>query len=221
MKLQIAFDLVDLEKSLVIAKDVQAFADIIQVGSLLIYKHGVQAVEAFKEALPEKTILVDAKIVNEGRQATSLFAGANAEWISVMAGTAKHVIHQATKEAHSKGKKILLDLHDARSLGQSALEAKSLGGDGLLFHTPLEESKEALMENWDIVQGNTSLPIFISARVPRERIPELIELNPAGLVVSSAITEAANPKEEAEYFYNLLKKVEKPAEENEQPAESQ
>ena len=212
MKLQIAFDLVDLEKSLAIAKELQAFADVIEVGSILIYKHGVQAVEAFREAFPDKTLLADAKIVGEGRQATSLFAKANADWITVMAGTAKHIIHQATKDAHDNGKKILLDLRDARSLGQSALEAKSLGGDGLLFHVPLEESKEVLMEEWELVQGNTSLPVFISARVARERVPELIELNPAGLVISSAITQATHPKQQAEYFYNLIHKVETPVE---------
>lgn len=208
MKLQIAFDLVDLNKALDIASEVHEYADIIEVGSLLIFKHGELAVRSFKERFPQKTILADTKIVDRGKEVAQLFAQAGADWITVMAGTTRNVIHSVTQTAHELGKRVMLDLLDASSLGQSALEAKSLGADALLFHRPAsEDSHVTLPERWDMVKGNTQLPIFIAALATRDTIGEVLSVNPAGIVLSTTITQADNPAEEASAIHALLSRT--------------
>ncbi len=205
MKLQIAFDLLDLNKALDKAGEVQEYADILEVGSLLIFKYGQQAVQAFKEHFPQKTILADAKIVDRGKEAVTLFAQGGADWVTVMAGTSRNVIHAVTQTAHEMGKRVMLDLLDAPSLGQSALESKSLGADALLFHVPaLADAQVTLSERWDMVKGNTPLPIFIAATVTRENVNEFVAFKPAGLVLSNVITQADNAKEEAAFFHSLI-----------------
>src|SRR5690606_12376783 len=139
MKLQISFDLLDLDKALAIGTEVAHNADIIEVGTILIYRHGIKAVEQFKKAFPEKIILADTKIVDRGKEIAELFAQAGADWITVMAGTSPHVIHATTTAAHHSNVKVMLDLIDSSSIGQSALEAKNLGADALLFHQPYSE----------------------------------------------------------------------------------
>jgi len=209
MKLQIAFDHADLAASLEIAREVAEFADMIEVDSLLIYKYGIAAVRSFKETFPDKLIFADAKIVDRGAEAMALFAKSGCDWASVMAGTAKHVIHGAANAAHEKGKKIILDLQDTSSIGQSALEAKSLGADAILFHMPTDNTTETLQEQWEMTKGNTTLPIYISIRqLARERIPEIIALNPTGIVLGSLITDADHPRDEAQFYYNLIKEIE-------------
>lgn len=133
MKLQISFDLIDLDKAIAIGSEVAQYADIIEVGTILIYHHGIAAVERFKSAFPDKIILADTKIVDRGKEVAELFAGAGADWITVMAGTSQHVIHATTTAAHNANVKVMLDLIDSDSVGQSALEAKNLGADALLF----------------------------------------------------------------------------------------
>jgi 3-hexulose-6-phosphate synthase len=205
MKLQVAFDLLDLDKALEIASEVAEYADILEVGSLLIFKHGDHAVRSFKERFPQKTILADTKIVDRGKEVTQLFSNAGADWITVMAGTSRNIIHNVAQSAHELGKRVMLDLLDASSLGQSALEAKSLGADAVLFHRPSSADQQVtLSERWDMVKGNTQLPIFIAAPVSRETIHEIISLNPHGLIISSAITQADNPRQAAEFFHSLL-----------------
>jgi 3-hexulose-6-phosphate synthase len=173
MKLQIAFDTTDLSKALELANEVHEYADILEVGSLLIYKHGEQAVRSFKESFPHKTILADAKLVDKPKEATQLFAQAGADWLTVMAGTTRNVIHGVTQTAHELGKKVMLDLLDASSLGQSALEAKSLGIDAIIFHRPhTEDAQITLSERWDMVKGNTNLPIFIAAPASKDSVLE-------------------------------------------------
>ena len=87
----------DLDKALAVAELTQNYADVIEVGSLLIYKHGDAAVRAFKERFPQKTILADAKIADHAKDAITLLAQAGADWITVLAGTNKNTVHTAFK----------------------------------------------------------------------------------------------------------------------------
>lgn len=201
MKLQISFDLTDLQKAIDIAQQVAPYATILEVGSLLLYKYGTQSVETFRKHFPQATILVDAKISDRAKEAVTTIAAAGADWITVMAGTTQNVIHSACTTAHQLNKKIMLDLLDASSLGQSALEAKSLGVDALLFHTPHDEETSLMfLDKWDIVRGNTQLPIFISGKITRDIIDKFTAINPDGIIVGKSIIDAEDPAEEARFY---------------------
>src|SRR5579863_7196776 len=157
MKLQISFDLSDLDKAIQTCSQVAEYADIIEIGTILLFHYGTDAVKKFADAFPEKTILADTKIIDRGKEVVELFAQAGADWITVMAGTSPNVIHAATMAAHSSNVKVMLDLVDSNSVGQSALEAKNLGADALLFHQ-LYNEKESLifLDKWDMIKGNTT-----------------------------------------------------------------
>ena len=207
MKLMISFDIIDLRSALSTAKEVAPFCDIIEVGTVLLYKYGIGALESFKKELPDKTILIDSKIIDRGRIAASLLTQAGANWITVMAGTSNTVIHSVCTTAHNAGSKVMLDLLDSTSPGQSAMEAKNLGVDALLFHPPHDESDGLVfLDEWDMVSGNTDLPIFISAKIKRETVDEIITFKPAGIIVGTNIVTASNPAEEAEFFYKTINK---------------
>jgi 3-hexulose-6-phosphate synthase len=206
MKLQIAFDMTDLDKAISIAAAVASYASIIEIGSLLLLKHGVQSITAFRQAFPEKTLLADAKIVDRGKHVVNMLVQAGADWVTVMAGTSKDVIHSVSSTAHELNKSVMLDLIDACSLGQSALEAKSLGINALLFHQPYEHKEEplAIADKWEMVRGNTKLPIFISGKITKESIEKIKQLNPDGLVLGRIITDAQDPVKEAQFFYDAF-----------------
>jgi len=204
MKLQISFDMVDLEQALEVAKHVAPYADILELGTPLIYRNGIVAVEKFKNAFPDIALLADTKIVDRGRDIVSLFAKAGANWLTVMAGTNKNVIHAACTAAGELNIKIMIDLLDSSSLAQSALEAKNLGASALLFHQPFDE-QEALvvMDKWDMITGNASLPIYASGRIDKSTIANFLAMKPYGLVIGKSITETAQPAQQAEFFHKL------------------
>lgn len=207
MEIQVSFDIIDLTKSLEVAAEIANYADIIEVGTLPLYKYGVYALEEFRKKLPNKKILADSKIVDRGIDATTLFVNAGADWVTVMAGTSHIVIHETCAKAHSFGKRVLLDLLDAPAIGQSALEAKALGVDALLFHQPHDEKEPfAFLEKWDLVKGNSELPIHISAKIGRESIDAILPLHPDVVVIGRTIVLAENPAAEAKYFAELIKK---------------
>jgi 3-hexulose-6-phosphate synthase len=207
MKIQIAFDMIDIEQALAIAHRLPEDIDIFEVGTLLIYRYGEYAVKKFKDAFPHHTILADTKIADRSKDVIELLGPAGADWLTVLAGTNRNVIHTACSTAHDHNKKIMLDLIDASSLGQSALEAKSLGVDALIFHKFSEEDTHlTFFDRWDMVKGNTSLPVFISAPITRENIYEILKVNPDGIVFGKTITESSDPVEEMKFYMKLINK---------------
>ncbi len=207
MKLQIAFDTSDLDKSLAVAAKIEPYVDIFEIGTLLIYKHGDTAIKKFREAFPAKILLADTKIIDRSKDAVTIFAQAGADWITVMAGASSANIHTAGTIAHSFGKKIMLDLSDASSIGQSALEAKSLGADAVVFHkASAEEQSPVFLERWDMVKGNTTLPIFISAHITRDTIADVLNLGAEGIILGSSVFQAPDPEKEIAYFAQLAGK---------------
>ncbi len=209
MKLQISFDLTDLDRAIEIASQIHEYADILEIGTLLIYANGIAAVERFHETFPNKIILADTKIVDRGKESIALFAKAGADWVTVMAGTNKNVIHAACSTAHEYNKKVMLDLIDSREFGQSALEAKNLGADALLLHQPYDvEEPLEFLDKWEMIRGNTDLPIFISTRIRRDNIEAILKVKPDGITLGRTITEAENPQEEAKFFYQTCKGIE-------------
>jgi len=207
MKLQISLDLPDLNNALTLAKQVADSCDALEIGTVLIYKYGVLAIEKFKAEFPNKTVVADAKILDRGKLNAQVFSQPKADWVTVMAGTSNSVIHAACRTAKENGMNVMLDLLDAKSLGQSALEAKNLGVNALLFHRPHDEKEELLfLDDWDMVHGNSDLPIFISAKIKRENVDAIVKLKPAGIIVGTSIVTAQDPAQEAQYFYDLVKK---------------
>jgi len=206
MKLQISFDIPDLEKSIEIAKKVVDYCDILEIGNILIHKYGIKAVEKFTETFPEKDILADAKIIDRGKYITALYGHTGIKWLTVMAGTSNNVIHRVSSEAEKYNINVMLDMVDSEAPGQSALEAKNLGVDAILFHKAYD-AKESLLflEDLDMVQGNTDLPVFMSAKINRDNVEKIIETKPYGIIVGQTITNAQDPAQEAKFFYNLCK----------------
>ncbi len=208
MKLQISFDFLDLKKALRIAKEVAEHADILEVGSPLLYQNGATAVLQFKTAFPHKQILADAKLVDRVEDIIPMLSRKAADLVTVLAGTSNKVISKAISSARAFDTKVVVDMLDAYSIPQSARDAQLLHAHAVHFHEPhdLEGGALALVDQWDEVRGNTELPIFISGHINRDNVEKLLALKPDGLVIGSAIVEAGDPAAEAKFFRGLLNK---------------
>lgn len=205
MKIQISFDLMDLEKALNIASKVYNYADILEVGTQLIYKEGIKAVQKFKENFPNKIIFADAKVVDRVEEVITLFSKNGADIISMLAGADNNIIQKSSSIAHKFNTKIALDLLDAYSAGQSALDAKNLNIDLIICHRPHEPNRliEALSE-WQDIRDNTPLPIFIAGGITRDNIEKVMLVKPQGVVLGSCIIEKNNPEEEIIFFNKII-----------------
>lgn len=209
MKLFISFNLLDLEKALSIADNVHNYCDAFEIGPVLLASYGAHAIQKFRQQFPEKALVADTNIAEFEKEYVEIAVNAGADWVTVLAGTSTNTIHNTCSAAHSSGKKVLLDLVDTLSGGQSAVDAKSLGIDALIVHNIESNNPYALIDRWDMVRGNTTLPVFICNYVDRNNIGELIKLDPAGIIIGRSITHVENPREEAEHFFNIIKNYQK------------
>ncbi|MBY0353540.1 orotidine 5'-phosphate decarboxylase [Candidatus Babeliales bacterium] len=206
MKLQIKYNFTDLDKALAIARQTAQFADIVEVGTLLLFKEGVAAVTAFKKNFPDKQLYVDAKIADRSKESVELFAQAGASFISVLSNTYYYMIQEAAQTAKKYNAQIVLDFISTEMPGQAAAQAKNLGASAILLHRARTPDQSIdLEQDWASVRDNTDLPIFIKGKIDAEVLRDIVPLNPHGVVIGSAITYAHNPAEQAERISKLLK----------------
>lgn len=205
MKLQISYNLPDLNKALEVAHQTAEFADIIGIGSLLLFKEGVKAIKIFKGAFPNKEIFVEAKLIEKAPDTITMFAQAGATYISILAGATHNTLKKAVETAKIFDVSIALDLQDALSVGQASLDAKTIGVDMLIINRIPHKPEEALEieSEWHSARENTELPIFITGKIDRSNIHQIIALKPQGIMIGSAITRASSPKQEAYYIKSL------------------
>lgn len=207
MKLQISFDFTNVEQAIEVANRVADQCDIIEVDTMLLQACGVEAVRRMRQAFEKKTLLVDTKLIDCAESILPILAQAGADWVTVLAGSSQNAIRSLCKEAQKHNVKVLLDLIDASSKEQSAMEAKSLGAHALLFHHTYDtDSSLIFLDKWQMIKENASLPIFISAHINRNNFEQIVSLKPAGVVIGKSITRADDPALEAEYFYGIANK---------------
>ncbi len=205
MKLIVAFNLLDIESALSVARSIAKDADLFAIGPLLLYKYGVNAVERFKEAV-EVPLIAEAQVLERPQETITLFSDAGASWISVMAGAGQKVITTACTTARNSGSKIMIDLADASSVGQSALDAQRFGAEALTIHRPeIDDTRVPFEDRWEMVKGNTELPIYISAHISRNNVGDILGLNPSGIIVGTSVVQAEDPREEVAYYTSLIK----------------
>lgn len=207
MKLQISYNFPELDQAITVAQQTAEFADILGIGSLLIYKEGIKAVRMFKTTFPNKELFIEIKVSEKATDSITMFAQAGATYISVLAGALHGTIKKSVETAKLFDVKIALDLLDAHSAGQAARDAKTIGADLIVInripHLPGEEQTEVEAE-WQGVRENTELPIFITGKIDKTNIQQFINLKPQGIIVGSAITNASSPSQEAHYFKSLF-----------------
>lgn len=206
MKLHISYNIPDLTNALEIAEQTAEFADIMGIGSLLLYKEGVKAIKTFKSTFPNKDLFVEAKIIEKAPDAVTMMAQAGARYISVLAGALNSTIKKAVETAKLFDTQIALDLFDGKANGQTAYDAKAMGIDVLVMNRLPNKIDEltGLSADWPSVRENTNLPIFITGKIDRSNLQQIIDLKPQCIMIGAAITKASSPYQEAQYIKSLL-----------------
>lgn len=64
MKLQLALDLVNIPEAIELIKEVEAFIDVVEIGTPVVINEGLRAVKEVKQAFPNLRVLADLKIMD-------------------------------------------------------------------------------------------------------------------------------------------------------------
>ena len=121
MKLQVAFDRLDLEETLQILDQTHQEIDIIEIGTSLILKYGVAVIGTIRERYPNSVILADTKIFDNVTYELNLCFDSGADIVSILGCATESSLDLAFEIAKSRKQSILIDM-----LGTSENKKKAL-----------------------------------------------------------------------------------------------
>ena len=132
--LQLALD-GDLRSALETLSVAHPFVDIVEVGTPLVFREGMNVVRRIREAHPQLTLVADLKIMDAGRAEADIAFCAGADVVTVMAVAADATIAGVLESARARNKRAMVDMMQVADIRSRAMELVKLGCDLLCLHT--------------------------------------------------------------------------------------
>lgn len=191
MKLQLALDLVDIPQAKQVVKEVEAYIDIVEIGTPVVINEGLRAVKEIKEAFPQLQVLADLKVMDAAGYEVMKASEAGADIVTVLGASEDMTIKGAVEEARRQGKQILVDMIAVKNLEQRAREVDALGVDYICVHTGYDlqavgqnSFNDLLTIKRVVKQAKTA----IAGGIKLDTLPGVIEASPDLVIVGGGIT---------------------------------
>ena len=208
--LQVALDNPNIDAILNVIKQLPNSDHLIlEAGTPLIKRYGVDVITKLREAKPDAFIVADLKTLDTGNLEARMVADATADAIVVSALAPIATINKVIEEAHKTGIYAVLD-----TLNQpdpvSVLKQLDDLPDVVELHRAIdiEETEHA----WGSIEGIKALSpkilVAVAGGVRVDTIPAALDAGADILVVGRAITNAKDVRQVAEQFIEGLNKPE-------------
>ncbi|MEK3889090.1 3-hexulose-6-phosphate synthase [Bacillus sp. FSL K6-3431] len=210
MKLQLALDLVNIPEAIELVNEVQAYIDVVEIGTPIINSEGHRAVKELKEAFPHLTVLADVKIMDAAGYEVMKASAAGADIVTILGAAEDESIKGAVEEAKKQGKEILADLIAVKDIKGRAQELDALGVDYICVHTGYDlqavgqDSLEDLRAIKSVVKNAKTA---IAGGIKLETLPEVLTAQPDLVIVGGGITSKDDKKAAAAEIQQLIKEA--------------
>ena len=197
MKLQLAFDFLQVPEIIRLVGQVADLVDVVEIGTPVIIRDGIQAVRQLKAAFPSLGVLADLKIMDGGEYEASLAFEAGADWATVLALADQLTIAQAVKAARSYKAKIMVDMIGVADIAGRAAAVEALGADCVCVHTAIDvqhTGRNPLEELRAIKGVLTGAASAVAGGVDLATIAEVARERPDIVIVGGGITRQADPR---------------------------
>jgi len=209
-KLQLALDLPDMDQALRIAGELEEFWDILEVGTVLLLKEGLNSISQFRQAFPNAKILADTKIIDSGNLLTEIACQAGADICTVVSAASYKTIEACVATAKKHSCKVLMD-HVSNNWRTDDLAKKcSLGADLVGLHLPKDNQAEKLLDVDAVADLSRKIngAISIAGGIDPDKITQLKNLPIDVFVVGGYLLTAKDRKERARIIKERILKKE-------------
>ena len=199
MKLQIAIDLLSLEKAMNLLEDVAPYIDIIEAGTPLIKQEGLKVIETFRKYYPDKQIFADMKTMDAGELEASMAFEAGADLTTVLAVANDSTIKGAIAAAQKHGKFVTADTIGVTDLEKRAQELEQMKVNFIEVHCGLDQQAEGLCSwaTFQKIQNQVQIPLAVAGGISVDTIKQVETGGAAIAAVGGAIYNAISPKNAA------------------------
>jgi 3-hexulose-6-phosphate synthase len=208
MKIQLALDRMEIAEAIELTRKVEDSIDWIEVGTSLIKEFGIASIKEMKQAFPNKQILADIKTIDNARYEFELCFEAGADVATVMGVSPLVTIDICMEVANRYHKKVMIDLLNTSD--EQKRELRKYKDAIFCEHVSKDQQEESGSQNHGTGQGVFSgFQVAAAGGINLDSIEDLAKsLNPAVVIIGSAITKAVNPSEAAAKFKQLILQTE-------------
>lgn len=205
MQLQVAMDVIELDKALTLAHQVAEHVDILELGTPLIKAQGFGAIKAIKAAHPDKLVFADLKTADAGELEADLAFQAGADLVTVMGAADDDTVRGAVAAGRKHGKHVVADMITVVDNRVARIrEVSKLGVSFVEIHAGLDEqarpgySIQALLDDG----REAGVPFSIAGGITIETLPSVQAAGAKVAVAGGAIYGAADPAAAAKALKN-------------------
>lgn len=197
MKLQVAFDNVDLEVEglFEVLEQIYQYVDIIEIGTPMIMKYGSSILVDIKKQFTEKTLFADFKIMDAGYLEAKIAFDNGADIVSVMGVASENTISTAVDAAKNYGKMLMCDLMNVHDI---EIKLNSLNYDEIKYfcvHRP-SDMENKVTTNLNYLGLVSSLvgrkKLAVAGGISLYNISDILLYEPEVVIVGSSILNSKN-----------------------------
>ncbi|MCX6670271.1 MAG: bifunctional hexulose-6-phosphate synthase/ribonuclease regulator [Methanothrix sp.] len=193
--LQVALDLLELDRSIQIAKEaVSGGADWIEAGTPLIKSEGMDSVREMKKALPGTRIVADMKTVDTGAMEVEMAAKAGADIVAMLATSDNSTIEDALRAAHKYGVQIMMDLLTVPDPVKRSRELDKLGVDYICVHVGIDQQMTG-RDTIDLLKQivtEVNTPVAAAGGIDASSGAEAVASGAAIVIVGGSVVRSAD-----------------------------
>ena len=206
--LQVALDLMQLNRSIVIAHEaVEGGADWIEAGTPLIKSEGAEAVRALRREFPNRKIIADTKTMDVGSFEVEIMAKAGADIVTVLGLADDATIEEAVMAGRKYGAEIMIDMINVPDRVQRAKEVERLGAAYICMHMGIDTQMRGEEPPIDVLRkivDAVSIPVAVAGGITAENAGEYVEAGATDVIVGGAIIKTEDIRGAAENVKNAM-----------------
>ncbi len=208
MKLQLALDSSNSQEAKNLLAKVSDLVDIVEIGTPLLMKEGVQIVTEIKNTYPQFEVLADLKIMDAGDIEASIGFEAGADIVTVLGVAHDVTIRRAVRQARILKKQVMVDLIAVHDVRKRIDHLEKIAPDYCCVHTAFDLQGHGIQPLREIQLVQSALKrvrMAVAGGITPKILPDIIAYRPAVVIVGGFITNHPVPRQAALEIRDLLK----------------
>ncbi len=210
--LQVALDLIELDRALKIAEEVVKEDPNcwLEVGTPLIKAEGMNAVRIFRKKFPRQVIVADLKTMDTGRLEAEMAFKAGANIVVILGVADNSTIKEAIEAARNFGGYVMVDIMNCENPVQRSVELEKLGVDIICVHIGIDQQMKGMnpLDVLKAVREKVSCPLAIAGGITSETAGLAVKYGADVIIVGGFITKSLNPGRAAKLIKEAMLKEE-------------